>query len=155
MRLYLVQHGRAAEKTVDPDRSLTPEGAREVDRVGAFLSPRHLDIPEVWHSGKARAQQTAERLAKHIAPKAKIETRLWLAPKDEVADLAKALRRRGTDLMIVGHLPFLSRLASLLLTDDENRDLVAFSNAGAVCLERDDESRWRIKWILPPGILPE
>lgn len=153
MRLYLVQHGKAAEKTIASERPLTPEGAQEVDRIGTFLALHHVEIPEVWHSGKTRAQQTAERLAKHIARKAKVEARAGLAPKNEAADLVRTLRGHRTDLMIVGHLPFLSRLASSLLADDEDRDLVAFSNGGVVCLERDAENRWRVQWVLTPQIL--
>jgi phosphohistidine phosphatase len=56
--------------------------------------------------------------------------------------------------MIVGHLPFLSRLASTLLIGDETVALVAFRNGGVVCLERGEEKgRWRLTWAVVPELL--
>lgn len=153
MRLYLVQHGKAVEKKLDPDRPLTPEGAREVDSVGAFLSPRQLDIPVVWHSGKTRARQTAGQLAKCVAQHGAVEQRDGLAPNDDVRPLAADLRAREEDAMVVGHMPFLSRLASLLLAGDKKREVVGFTNAGVVCLERNDQGDWQVKWIVTPELV--
>ena len=55
--------------------------------------------------------------------------------------------------LLVGHLPHLSRLASLLLVGDATREIVAFRMGGIVCLE-NDAGRWRIKWILTPETVP-
>jgi phosphohistidine phosphatase len=152
MILYLVQHGKAVDKKVDPDRPLTQEGAEEVETVARFLAGRGLDIAEVWHSGKTRARQTAERLAKQVAPKTPIVAREGLAPDDEVRPLAKALRKQEADIAIVGHLPFLSRLASALLAGDEAAEIVRFRNAGVVCLERDGDGRWHVVWVVTPEL---
>jgi len=153
MKLYLAQHGEAAPKEVDPKRGLTPEGARTVDAVAAFLADKALDVPEVWHSGKARAQQTAERLAAGLAAGAKVVSRDGLAPKDDVEAVASALARRDEDLMIVGHLPFLSKLASLLLTGSTKNEVLAFQNAGVFCLQRDGEGARRLAWAVVPALL--
>ena len=63
MRLYLVQHGQAKSKDQDPDRHLTENGQKEVESIAAFLQPLNIKIQALWHSGKARAAQTADILA--------------------------------------------------------------------------------------------
>lgn len=153
MRLYLVQHGKATSKETDPARPLTEEGVADADYVGTFLAPSKPNIPLVQHSGKLRAQQTAEILAKHIAPNAQIEARDGLAPNDDVQPLAGIMRDAETDLMLVGHLPFMNKLASLLLAGDETAGVIDFKNAGVVCLERIDEGEWDLLWDVIPELV--
>jgi phosphohistidine phosphatase len=54
--------------------------------------------------------------------------------------------------MIVGHLPFLSKLTSLLLTGHESSYTVVFRNAGIVCLDYSD-NQWHLDWVVIPEIL--
>ena len=54
--------------------------------------------------------------------------------------------------MLVGHLPFLSRLVGLLLAGDPNRQVVKFENAGMVCL-RSIEGEWSLSWVMLPRLL--
>ena len=39
MNVYLVQHGEAKPKDVDPSRSLTERGREETERVAAIAGP--------------------------------------------------------------------------------------------------------------------
>jgi len=55
--------------------------------------------------------------------------------------------------MIVGHLPFLGKLASLLLTGCESANTVAFKQGGIVCLSRSELKQWQINWMVTPEIL--
>lgn len=55
--------------------------------------------------------------------------------------------------MIVAHLPFLSKLASLLLTGSESASTVAFKQGGIVCLERFEGQRWQVDWMIIPELL--
>ena len=64
MKLYLVQHGEAHAKNVDPERPLTERGHGDVARLAAFLSRAGVRVERVIHSGKLRAEQTAGVLAK-------------------------------------------------------------------------------------------
>jgi phosphohistidine phosphatase SixA len=48
-------------------------------------------------------------------------------------------------VMPVVHLPHLSRLAALLLTDAPERDIVTFLQRCVVCLERQEE-RFAVSW---------
>ncbi|MCK4829093.1 phosphohistidine phosphatase SixA, partial [bacterium] len=52
-------------------------------------------------------------------------------------------------LMIVGHLPHLSRLAGLLLTGDPENQVVEFINSGVVCLTGQDK-QWTLSWAVVP-----
>ena len=55
------------------------------------------------------------------------------------------------DTMLVGHLPHMSRLASLLLLWDAGREIINFSPGTIVCLEKS--SGWRVKWMISPDTL--
>jgi len=150
MRIYLVQHGKAKSKQEDPSRPLTAEGIQESTQTSALLSRTDLSVSRILHSGKARAQQTADILALGIQPRPKIETREGLAPMDDPQQIAETLAESSDDVVMVGHLPHLERLTSLLLT--EEADLVAFQNSGIVCLERDRGNSWSLRWAIPPQL---
>jgi broad specificity phosphatase PhoE len=62
MELYLIQHGEAKSKQEDPERPLTAKGAENIKKTASFFKqlPKRLDL--IWHSGKKRAEQTAEIL---------------------------------------------------------------------------------------------
>src|SRR5438094_7331416 len=63
MQLYLVQHGECKTEEEDPERRLTTNGIGEVQKSAEFLRAAGVHTDVIWHSGKARAQQTAEILA--------------------------------------------------------------------------------------------
>ena len=58
-------------------------------------------------------------------------------------------------LFVVGHLPFLSKLVSLLVTEYVDQDLLIYSPASIACLQRDDNECWRIHWMLKPELLTD
>jgi phosphohistidine phosphatase len=152
MKLYLVQHAKAASEQIDPQRPLTEEGRSEIQKVAAFIKPLNLCVDYLWHSGKKRAEQTAEILAEVI--EVKMQTaRSGLGPNDDVQALKDELVSATEDIMVVGHLPFLSKLASLLLAGSESANTVVFKNAGIVALARSEENRWQIEWIITPELL--
>ena len=153
MKLYLVQHAKATSKQADPQRPLTEEGRHDMHRVAAFIKPLNLCVDYLWHSGKRRAEQTAELLAEVIKINKTQTARDGLGPNDDVTALRNELVSGQQDIMIVGHLPFLGKLASLLLTGSESTDTVAFKNGGIVCLTRCEENQWQIDWMITPEFL--
>lgn len=157
MRLYLVQHGEAKPKQQDPQRHLTEKGLRDVRKAADFIRPLGLSVDAVWHSGKARAARTAEILASVITVSQGALQREGLAPNDPVGVTAKELSSFDEDLMIVGHMPFLGKLASALVAGDESADesadVVAFQQGGIICLERDEGGAWRLGWMVIPELL--
>jgi len=153
MKLYFVQHAKAASKEVDPQRSLTEEGRRDVQKVAAFIKPLKLWVDCLWHSGKRRAAETAELLAEVIEIKEAKIARDGLGPNDDVTVLRNELAFSQQDIMIVGHLPFLSKVVSLLLAGSESANTVAFRNGGIVCLNRSETNQWQIDWIVTPELI--
>jgi phosphohistidine phosphatase len=67
MQLYLVQHGKAKPEEEDAERRLTENGIRDVQRVDDFLRGTGVSVDAISHSGKPRAQQSAELLANTVA----------------------------------------------------------------------------------------
>jgi len=153
MNLYLVQHAKAALKETDPERSLTQEGLNDINKIAAFIEPLEISIENLWHSGKKRAQQTTEILAGVISVKNEISVQDGLAPNDDVNVIREKIISAGQDLMIVGHLPFLSKLASLLLTGSESSETVAFKQGCIVCLKCENENQWQLEWMITPDII--
>jgi phosphohistidine phosphatase len=152
MKLYLVQHAKAASEQTDPQRPLTKEGRNEIQKVAAFIKPLNLCVDYLWHSGKKRSVQTAEILAEVIKVKT-LTTHDGLGPSDDVTVIRNELITTSGDIMIVGHLPFLSKLASLLLAGAESANTVAFKNGGIVCLNYSEENQWQIDWVVIPDLI--
>ena len=110
-------------------------------------------VAEIFHSGKLRAQQTADLLAAALSPVGGVRAVAGLAPLDDPAAARELLDQAAAPRMLVGHLPHLSRLTSLLLVGDPTREIVSFRMGAIVCLTREEE-RWRLKWILTPELVP-
>lgn len=155
MRLYLMQHGKPVPETEDPRRPLSEEGRGDANRVALFLKGSHVSVRKVCHSGKLRAKETAEIMCEVLAGNLEPEERAGLAPKDDVQETAGWLREKNVDLLICGHLPHLGKLASLMVTGDESLPIVQFQQGGVLCLQRDDEGRWSIAWMVVPDLIGE
>jgi phosphohistidine phosphatase len=155
MQLYLVQHGAAKSDAEDPQRRLTAEGAKTVERMAEHLSVLRLRVVRIEHSDKERARQTAEIMAAHLCPAEGTRQVTGMAPNDEVGPMRERLQDESESLMMIGHLPYLSRLVSVLLGVQQDRTLVTFQMGGVVHLERDDNREWRLRWILVPDLLSE
>jgi len=153
MTVYLVQHGKALAKEEDSDRPLSQEGVKETEAVAAVLEKAGLAIPVIRHSGKTRAEQTARILADFLHME-RIEAVSGLAPDDEVSPFADSLSGEDPDVLIVGHLPYLRKLASKLTAGAEDTDRIAFVNSGVLCLQGSPEG-FRIQWYLTPALCPE
>lgn len=54
--------------------------------------------------------------------------------------------------MLVGHMPFLARLAGLLVAGNPETEVVRFQNGGIVCLEGEG-GRWRVRWAVVPDLV--
>ena len=153
MYLYLIQHAEARSKEKDPERGLTESGKKTMERISDFFSRLKPEIYVIWHSGKKRAEQTAEILAASLGLKNRLITHTNLGPGDDIFPVKKKIEKtKKNNIAIVGHLPYLNRLASILLSGDETRDMIRFRNAGIVCLVRDDTG-WKLSWMLTPDLL--
>jgi phosphohistidine phosphatase len=161
--VYLVQHAEAVPAEDNPDRPLSDNGRTDVQRVASFLA-RSVRVGRIVHSPKTRARDTAVLLAQALGPGGVVEEAAsGLAPDDSVEVAADLIAGWSEDTMVVGHLPFMGRLAAYLVAGSEDADVVAFQPGTVVCLERadgedaedgeDGEGDWTVAWMMRPGLL--
>lgn len=114
---------------------------------------RSAALPEtIYHSGKARARQTAEIIAKAIQPTPAVVPMEGLGPNDDPTLAHRSIGQWDKPVMLVGHLPHLARLAALLVTGHAERPLIAFRMGGVVCLRLDDRGDWVVDWVVTPDV---
>ena len=153
MKLYLVQHGEACAKDVDPNRALTEQGKADVNRLAVFLRKSGVSVEHIIHSGKLRAEQTAARLVNAIAAGTTPEVSALINPNDDPAQFAQLSFSWSGDTLIVGHLPFMAKLVSQLTLRNTQTVFTDFTPGSAVCLERHDDNRWTISWMVRPEVM--
>lgn len=152
MKVYLMQHGKPVPKEIDPDRPLSDKGKSDVKRMAEFLKGKINGISKAYHSGKTRAQQTAEIFISNLGISVDPVKREGLAPLDDVTDIANELKTSDENIFIAGHLPHLGKLVSLLISGDSEKGVVQFQQGGIVCCERQEQG-WIIRWMLIHDIL--
>ena len=154
MNVYLVQHAQAVSEQEDPERPLSENGRSDIKKVTAYIAAAgNVTVNDIYHSGKTRAKQTAEVLAGKLIPVRTSKATDGLKPLDDPSVWAERLAQRIEDIMLVGHLPHLSKLASLLLIQDAEKEIVEFQMGGIVCLGMDDPGKWLIRWMLIPDVV--
>ncbi len=165
MRLYLVQHGDAVLKQENPDRPLGDKGRADVERLAALLARTRPAITRIIHSGKTRAFETARIFARTIAPGVEVEeAAAGLAANDSTDLFFQAVESWRDDVangaetaagvMLVGHLPFMGKLASRLVTGMEDAAVAVFQPGGVLCLEWGGAALgWSVAWMAPPELL--
>ncbi|OPY76251.1 MAG: Histidine phosphatase superfamily (branch 1) [Syntrophorhabdus sp. PtaU1.Bin153] len=153
MHLYLIQHAEAKSAEADPSRGLTARGLQDAQKVAWYLGKIGITVSHLYHSGKTRARETAFALAEGIRVGRGVYDSDGLLPNDDPSiwhDRAQSLEE---DTALVGHLPHLAKLASLILAGDREGVHVSFRMGGVVCLARQG-SVWSLEWMIIPGILP-
>ena len=150
MALFLVQHGKSLPKEKDPDQGLSKEGLAETRAMAQSAVENNVQVMRIIHSGKKRALQTAEIFMKALEPEAGITKGAGLAPLDDATEFAAALNNEE-NIMVVGHLPFMERLVSFLVSGLTENPVVKFQNSGIICLDTEDTpDPWFIRWALYP-----
>ena len=152
MRIYIVRHGQAGAAASDSVRTLSAEGRAEVAKLGVFIARAGIRVDAVWHSPKIRARETAQLLVETGKLGGALEERAGLLPEDDPADVASELEVTNEDVCVVGHMPHVSYLVSLLVAGSAG-PLIRFETAAMVCLEREALGAWRIVWHVSPTIL--
>ena len=153
MRLYLVQHGDAVAKDVDPDRPLSDQGRADIQRLAAWLANQHVQVAQILHSGKRRAIETAELLRPLLESPDQIFEGQGLAPNDSPEAFLRQLRHPKKDTLIAGHMPFVARTVSQALTGAPDRQLVEFLPGSVAGLERSDRVTWHLFMFARPEFL--
>ena len=153
MFLYLVQHAEALSKEEDSSRSLSKKGIEDIKKIASFSRGLKIAAHQIVHSGKMRALQTAQLLAERITSDMGVLESDGLSPMDDPEMWFGRLSKIDEDIMIVGHLPYLDKLASLLLCRDKERNIINFEMGSILCLKRLEEFSWTVEWFIKPGMI--
>jgi len=158
MKIYLVQHGISAAENDGGEKVLTEKGRKETDLIASVARGYNVNVKEILHSGKARAEQTAEIYRNVLGVAHPLKDVAGIKPLDDVEKFSMKIANYK-DCLIVGHLPFLERLISFLTTDKSDMKVYQFQNSGMVCIEAKEDGtgvegglNWYILWTLNPQI---
>jgi phosphohistidine phosphatase len=162
MDLYLMRHGIAVQREgsqggPDAERSLTDEGLRKTEQVAQGLARLGVAVDWIITSPLARARETAEIAARALGLEDRVQEWPELGAGGSNESLLGRLRAAEHDksfegVLLVGHEPQLSELASLLLSG--TRDLsIDFKKAGVCSLQVGGTPKWgsaTLRWFLTP-----
>lgn len=161
MLLYIVRHGDADSLAASDDaRELTKKGRKVTAAMAGLLKDAGFEAPEIIVSSPLpRADQTARIMQEEFAPKAKFETNEALRPGGSIEtgmSIIASKKKECEVLMLVGHDPLFSRLASAIITG-KDEVVIEMKKSSVVILEitRFDVPRMRgaLRAYLPPAIV--
>lgn len=144
---YLMRHGEAISGVPDWQRPLSDRGRAQTSAVAHRARNRGVSIAWIYHSGILRAQQTAELFVAVLAPEQGVREISGLCPDDDPSIVKAQLDETTQSVLLVSHLPYLSRLAGLMATGDAERSVIEFAPATLVCLTRQAD-KWKVNWSL-------
>lgn len=147
-----MRHGEAIQMTENISQPLSEIGRQRVKGMAQFLSRNNTQVSFIFHSEKLRAQQTAQELASVLAPE-KVTELAGLLPESDASYIAETCQYWQQDTLIVGHLPNLSQLASLLLTQQKQVVCINFETASIICLEKFSQQQWCLSWFISSQML--
>lgn len=157
MNLYILRHAiavaRGTKHFPNDDRPLTKEGIDKMKRAAECFPQLVKEIDIIYSSPLSRAKETAEIAAKSLKSEKKMKITDALLPGANESELFELLNRekQGENIMIVGHEPHLSFLASSLI--GVNDSMIELKK-GALCLITiGGEARkgsGTLKWLLQP-----
>ena len=143
-----MQHGDAVDESIDPERPLSQQGIDDIQHLAWKMQSMGIQLAHIFHSGKLRAEQTAEIIAQEVAPAVQPLQTAGLKPNDDPSVIAEDIGKMADDILITSHMPLVSRLCSWLLAG--NTDIEFASEPGTLlCLEKH-ENQWRLASMVRP-----
>ena len=140
MIVHLVHHADALGPDVDAQRPLSARGFAQAAAVATLAKNAGVVPVVIWHSGKLRARQTAEAFLTTCAPFARFSAVRGLLPDDPPEWMVQMLSAEPADVMVVGHMPHLARLAHQC-----SPDVAEFPLHGVLSLERREDGTY-VEW---------
>ena len=151
MNLYILQHGEAVPKEIDPERPLSEHGNRDIRILARHMQNMGVQLGNVFHSGKLRAEQSARLIAETLSPEILPIQTEGLNPNDDPSVLIGDIEQLNENILIASHMPFVSRLCSTLLTGTTEAEFASVPGT-LFCLEKA-EDKWRLAYMLRPDFL--
>lgn len=149
--LYILQHGEAVPKEIQPDRPLSEQGIRDIRILALHMQNMGVQLGKIFHSGKLRAEQSARLIAETISPEIQPVQTEGLNPNDDPMVIVEDIDQMDANILIVSHMPFVSRLCSTLLTGTIDAEFASMPGT-LFCLEKAD-NKWRLAYMLRPDFL--
>ena len=147
VKVILARHGEATSTMDNPERPLTITGRRHAEEAASRLERSGYGVEEIRHSDKLRARQTAKIFGNRLGvPPSRVRQSQGLRSLDDPANVAVEVEASERSVMLVGHLPFLTRFVSLLLTGDTDKLSFRFTDAGVVVLGRA-RGAWQVESV--------
>lgn len=159
MKIYLLRHAIAVDHgtpgVTEEQRPLTPEGQLKMRAAAVGMKEFGVEFQALLTSPLVRARQTAEIVAAAFNTKRLLKELSALKPGSPIDKLWAALKpfSRCDRLMLVGHEPDLSRLASTLLSGRPEGLDINFKKGGLCLIEIDNlppKTRGSLRWLLTP-----
>lgn len=147
MKIYLVRHGEAVTPDINPEKPLSPQGRENIEKIARYLGSKSFPLNLILHSDKARARETAQIMAEHLAPEVKPEEYPGLGPNDPIGEGFVRVGVEDGDCMIVGHLPYLNKFVGHAIAGNEGLELINFQTGTTVCLESRNGG-FVVNWIV-------
>jgi phosphohistidine phosphatase len=158
VELYLLRHADAGDPMTwagdDAERPLSEKGRRQAKRLGSLLAGIKLRPDVILTSPKLRAADTAKIVGKAVSVKPQKDDRLGTSV--ELGDLASLLagNEEARRVVLVGHDPDFSTLASSLTgaAIELKKGAIARIDLG----DRGPRAGGgALRWLLPPGVLTD
>lgn len=158
--LYLIRHARAAERDdtypEDSLRPLTEQGETQAKQLAHLLDAKDIRFDWLISSPYTRARQTAAPLAHHAEHQTTLETLITADYTALVRDLRELIATdssRPLQVALVGHEPYLSELASYLLTGDPDGVFIDVKKAALLCFRgRLVAGEMTLDMLIPYGL---
>ena len=160
MNLYLMRHAIAEKRDSsqypdDSQRPLSIPGRRKMTKIADGLKELGLGFDLILSSPYLRARETAEIMAKRFGLKNHLVFTDHLSPLGHADQLiAEILEQRMVEhLLLVGHEPNMSSLASMLLAGNGSVQ-ITMKKGGLCCLSTADLRYAQcaaLEYLLTPG----
>jgi phosphohistidine phosphatase len=160
VNLYILRHGIAVERgepgfKTDADRPLTPKGKRQLRQIAGAMKNLDLRFNLILSSPFLRARQTAEIVAQWLRLKERLAFSDELTPDGNPKALIRQLHDLGPapeNVLLVGHEPYLSQLAALLISGETATNIEL--KKGGLCKLETGALRFgrcaTLQWLLAP-----
>jgi len=161
MNLYIQRHAIAVERGTkgykrDSDRPLTDKGARKMARIAEGMLALRLSFDAILSSPFVRTRQTAAIVEAAFGAEGVLEIVPSLKSGGDPGELVNVLSSRygsASNVLIVGHEPYLSGLISVLLSGSSGLSLVM--KKGGLCKLNIPHIRYgrcaTLEWLLTPN----
>jgi phosphohistidine phosphatase len=159
--LWILRHGKAVEanpSVADPQRPLAALGKAQSRAMGEFLKQRKIKLDRIHSSSSLRTRETAESFLEGGGLKIPLELteRIYNAGGTDLLEYVRGLKKGEDAVMLVGHMPGVGELVSLLVTDQD--DLAIKFKPGSLVLVNLDVGSWEaveagsgeLALLLPP-----